>query len=59
MFLINSNSVYNTLVKRVYNGSSIMAHMFVGYEVFVYSGMKILSRLVTKWSVGLQFGSLS
>jgi hypothetical protein len=40
MFLINSNSVYNTLTKKVYNSSSTIPFMFIGHEVFIYSGLK-------------------
>lgn len=59
MFLINSNNVYNTLTKKIYNNSSNIPTMFIGYEVFIYSGLKWLSRIITKWSVGLKFGVLS
>jgi ribosomal protein S19 len=59
MFLINSNNVYNTLTKKIYNSSSSIPSMFIGYEIFIYSGLKWLSRVITKWSVGLKFGSLS
>ena len=40
MFLIKSNHVYNTLTKKLYNGSTIIPHMFIGYEIFVYSGIR-------------------
>jgi hypothetical protein len=40
MYLINSNTVYNTLAKRIYSGSSVIPTMFIGYEVFIYSGLK-------------------
>jgi ribosomal protein S19 len=59
MFLINSNTVYNTLTKKIYNNSSSIPLMFIGYEVFIYSGLKWLSRIISKWSVGLRFGVLS
>jgi len=59
MFLINSNNVYNTLTKKIFNSSSTIPTMFIGYEIFVYSGVKWLSRSISKWSVGLKFGSLS
>lgn len=59
MFLINSNNVYNTLTKRIYSGSSFIPSMFIGFEIFIYSGVKWLSRVVNKWVVGYKFGSLS
>jgi ribosomal protein S19 len=59
MYLINSNTVYNTLAKRIYSGQSVIPNMFIGYEVFVYSGLKWLSRHITKWSAGYKFGSLT
>jgi len=59
MYLINSNKVYNTLSKKIHNRSTTIPIMFMNFEVFVYSGVKWLSRIVTKWSVGLKFGILS
>jgi ribosomal protein S19 len=59
MFLINSNQVYNTLSKKIYNSSSHIPLMFIGEEVFIYSGLKWLSRSLSRWSVGLKFGMLS
>jgi ribosomal protein S19 len=59
MYLINSNSVYTTLTKKIYNSSSTIPFMFVGYEVFLYSGNRWLSRFLSKWSMGLKFGILS
>jgi len=48
MFLINSNNVYNTLTKKVYNSSSNIPFMFIDHEVFIYSGLKWLSRVISK-----------
>jgi hypothetical protein len=40
MFLINSNTVYSALVKKIFNTSSTIPAMFIGYEIFIYSGLK-------------------
>jgi len=59
MFLINSNNIYNNLTKKIFNNSSIIPNMFIGYEVFLYSGLKWLRRFINKWVVGNKIGSLS
>lgn len=59
IYLINSNNVYNTLLKKFYNGSSTIPNTFIGYEIFIYSGLKWLSRVINKWSTGLKLGTLS
>ena len=59
MYLTNSSSVYRTLIKKIYSGSSTIPFMFVSHEIFVYSGLKWLSRTITRWTVGFKFGSLT
>lgn len=59
MYLINSNKVYNTLTKKLYNSSSNIPNMFVGYEIFIYSGLKWLTRFINRWMVGLKIGVFS
>jgi ribosomal protein S19 len=59
MFLINSNSVYSVIVKKIYNRSTNIPYMFLNYEVLIYSGLKWLVRVITKWTVGFKLGSLS
>lgn len=59
MYLINSNKVYNTLTKKIFNGSSTIPYIFVGYEIFIYSGLRWLSRFINKWMVGFKIGSLT
>lgn len=58
IFLINSNKVYSNITKKIYNSSTTIPHIFIGYEVFIYSGMKWISRLISRWKIGLKFGSL-
>ncbi len=59
MFLLNSNTIYNSLIKKFYNSSTTIPFIFVGFEVFIYSGLKWLSRFVSRWSVGFKLGSLT
>ena len=59
MYLIHSNNVYNALTKKIQNGSTTIPTLFLNYEIFVYSGLKWLSRVVSKWSVGFKTGSLT
>jgi ribosomal protein S19 len=58
MYLINSNKVYNTFFKKVYTNASTIPYMFTGYEVFIYSGLKWLSRVINRWMVGIKIGIL-
>ena len=58
IYLINSNKVYTNILKKIYNGSTVIPYIFLGYEVFVYSGLKWLSRTISRWKVGLKFGVL-
>jgi len=58
VYLITSNPVYNNIVKKIFSGASIVTTAFIGYEVFIYSGLKWLSRFISRWSVGLKLGSL-
>ena len=59
MFLITSNNVYSTITKKIYNRSTTIPFMFIGCEIFIYSGLKWLSRFITKWLIGFKFGILS
>lgn len=58
IFLINSNKVYSNIVKKIYNSSTYIPYLFIGYEVFLYSGMKWLLRVINRWNVGFRFGVL-
>jgi hypothetical protein len=45
-------------VKKIYNSSTYIPYLFIGYEVFLYSGMKWLLRVINRWNVGFRFGVL-
>jgi ribosomal protein S19 len=58
IYLINSNKLYTNVLKKVYNSSTTIPYLFVGYEILVYSGLKWLLRNISRWKVGLKFGVL-
>jgi ribosomal protein S19 len=59
IYLISSNNVYMSLPKKFYNNSSSIPHVFVGYEIFIYSGLKWLKRVVSRWVIGYRLGVLT
>lgn len=59
MYLIGSNKVYTNLVKKLFSSTSVIPSILIGYEVFIYSGLRWLLRTLSRWSVGYKLGTLT
>lgn len=59
MYLISSNSIYQTSHKRTYSRSSTIPYLYSGYEIVVYSGKRWHTRYVNSWMVGYKAGEFT
>jgi ribosomal protein S19 len=59
MYLIKANPFKHALEKKIYNRSCTIPKMYIGREVFIYSGKRWHTKIINKWMVGFKFGELT
>ena len=59
MFLFKKNKIFKLNKKIIYNRSSRVPPLLIGYNVWIYSGKKLNVFLINKWTVGFKFGEFT
>jgi ribosomal protein S19 len=59
IFLYRKSPIFKTSEKFIYDRSSKIPKILIGYNVNIYSGKIWNKRLINKWMVGFKFGEFT
>jgi ribosomal protein S19 len=58
-YLLNLNSIYHNMEKKIHSRSSTIPYSFLNYEILVYNGTKWIKRRSNYWMIGYKFGEFT
>ena len=59
MFLVKSNKMHLTSLKKFYNSSTRIPLSYIGHEIHIYNGKTLRPVMINKYNLGLRAGTLT